>query len=151
MAGTGARNDRRDRARANPWKLGAAALVAVAVLGLAGTMFVRPFARGSAAPDDATVVSISMSGWSQKVVEANTDEPLQITMVNLDNPFHTDGGGWHNFVVPQLELDVRVPPEGTETFTVDLSGLPPGDYDFYCDICCGGKENPFMQGTLRVS
>src|SRR3990172_12158312 len=65
MAGTGARNDRRDRARANPWKLGAAALVAVAVLGLAGTMFVRPFARGSAAPDDATVVSISMSGWSQ--------------------------------------------------------------------------------------
>ncbi len=125
--------------------------MAVAVLGLAGTMFVRPLTRGGVAPDDATVLRISMSGWSQKIVEANSDEPLRITMVNLDNRFHTDGGGWHNFVIPRLDYEARVAPKDTETFSVDLASLPPGEYEFYCDICCGGKDNPFMQGTLRVS
>ncbi len=68
--------------------------MAVAALGPAATLFVRPFTRGNAAPDDSTGVRIRMSGWSQKTVEATTNEPLQITMVNLDNPVHT-GGGWH--------------------------------------------------------
>jgi hypothetical protein len=125
--------------------------MAVAILALAGTLFVRPLTRGGAAPGEATVLRISMSGWSQKIVEATSDEPLQITMVNLDNRFHTDGGGWHNFVVPRLDFEARVPPKGTETFSVDLGALPPGEYEFYCDICCGGKDNPFMQGTLRVT
>jgi heme/copper-type cytochrome/quinol oxidase subunit 2 len=26
----------------------------------------------------------------------------------------------------------------------------PGDYDFWCDSCCGGKESPTMHGILRV-
>lgn len=151
MARTRARTDRRNPARRNPWGLGAAALMAVAILALAGTLFVRPLTRGAAAPGEATVLRISMSGWSQKIVEATSDEPLQITMVNLDNRFHTDGGGWHNFVVPRLDFEARVPPKGTETFAVDLGALPPGEYEFYCDICCGGKDNPFMQGTLRVT
>lgn len=151
MAGTRIRNDRRQQPRQNRWGMGAAALMAVAVLGLAGTLFVRPLTRGGAAPGEATVLRISMSGWSQKIVEANSDAPLKITMVNLDNRFHTDGGGWHNFVVPRLDFEARVAPNGTETFSVDLGALPPGEYEFYCDICCGGKDNPFMQGTLRVS
>lgn len=151
MARTRDRNERPKPPRPSPWSVGAAALMAVAVLGLAGTMFVRPLTRGGAAPDDATVLRISMSGWSQKIVEATSDEPLQVTMVNLDNEFHTDGGGWHNFVVPRLDFEARVAPKGTETFSVDLAALPPGEYEFYCDICCGGKDNPFMQGTLRVS
>jgi hypothetical protein len=126
-------------------------LAAIAVLGLAVTMFVRPFTRGAEAPSEATVLRISMSGWSQKVVEAPADGAIRITMVNLDNRFHTDGGGWHNFVLPSLDFEARVAPKGTETFTVELNELPPGEYEFYCDICCGGKDNPFMQGTLRVS
>ena len=76
---------------------------------------------------------------------------MRITMVNLDKRFHTDGGGWHNFVVPRLDFEARVPPKGAETFSVDLGALPPGDCEFYCDICCGGKGNRLMQGTLRVS
>jgi heme/copper-type cytochrome/quinol oxidase subunit 2 len=26
----------------------------------------------------------------------------------------------------------------------------PGEYDIYCDTCCGGKESPTMHGTLLV-
>ncbi|MBI3460116.1 cupredoxin domain-containing protein, partial [Candidatus Acetothermia bacterium] len=26
----------------------------------------------------------------------------------------------------------------------------PGTYEFYCNICCGGKANPSMQGKLIV-
>lgn len=151
MARNRTRTDRRNLAGGGLWTTVAALVMAVAVLGLAATLFVRPFTRGSGAPEDSTVVRISMSGWSHKIVEATTDEPLQITMVNLDNPFHSDGGGWHNFVVPELDFEARVAPERTETFAVDVSSLPPGDYLFYCDICCGGKDNPFMQGTLRVT
>jgi hypothetical protein len=26
-----------------------------------------------------------------------------------------------------------------------------GTFTWYCDICCGGKENPSMQGKLTVT
>ena len=45
-----------------------------------------------------SVFRVSMSGWRKQFVEANADEPLHITMVNLDNPFHTGRGGWHTFM-----------------------------------------------------
>ena len=32
------------------------------------------------------------------------------------------------------------------TFTPDA----PGEYTFYCDICCGGRANPTMNGKLIV-
>jgi heme/copper-type cytochrome/quinol oxidase subunit 2 len=28
--------------------------------------------------------------------------------------------------------------------------MTPGDYDIYCDTCCGGKASPTMHGTLRI-
>src|SRR3972149_2301788 len=27
---------------------------------------------------------------------------------------------------------------------------PAGVYDYYCDVCCGGKANPTMRGKLIV-
>jgi hypothetical protein len=32
------------------------------------------------------------------------------------------------------------------TFTPVKAGV----YEFYCDICCGGRANPTMQGRLIV-
>ena len=33
---------------------------------------------------------------------------------------------------------------------VTIPAAAPGDYAFYCDTCCGGKENPTMQGVLKI-
>jgi heme/copper-type cytochrome/quinol oxidase subunit 2 len=63
---------------------------------------------------------------------------------------HSDGGGWHQLAIPELGLDEKVGPRSTMTFEVPASAAP-GEYAFYCDICCGGKENPSMQGVLKVT
>lgn len=59
------------------------------------------------------------------------------------------GGGWHNFVVERFGVNVKVAPRQRQVFT--FTPTEPGEYDFYCDMCCGGKENPFMHGRLIVS
>lgn len=120
------------------------------VLVLAVFLFAQPYRSPSETAADAQVVRISMSGWQPGTVDATSGETVTVTMVNLDNQFHTDGGGWHNFVVPDLDVEFRVPPKGTETFTF-TANVEPGEYRFYCDICCGGKDNPYMQGTLSVT
>ncbi len=143
------KSTRKPQKRKGGW-LGAA--VVVAVLAVAIYLFASPYLRTSSAsasgqkPD--VVLRISMSGWEPAVIRAERGKPVTIEIINLDNQFHTDGGGWHNFVVEAFGIEKRVPPKGTLTFTF----VPdkPGEYLFYCDICCGGKDNPFMQGKLVV-
>jgi heme/copper-type cytochrome/quinol oxidase subunit 2 len=114
----------------------------------ASALFLSPYLRGAGTAADV-VLRISMAGWDNPVVQAEAGKPVRITMVNLDTPYHLDGGGWHNFVVEELNIHERVGPKGVVTFS--LVAEEPGDYLFYCDICCGGKENPFMQGRLLVT
>lgn len=46
-------------------------------------------------------------------------------------------------------MDVRIPPRSRTATT--LRALPAGTYEFYCDVCCGGKDNPAMRGILEVT
>lgn len=127
------------------WSAGA--LVLLLALGLTvGPLLGRPEAGG---PAEATQVSISMSGWEPNRIEARVGEPVTIRLVNLDNRFHVDGGGWHNFVLEKFGVAEEVGPKKTLTFT--FTPTEKGEFNFYCDICCGGKENPYMNGTLVVS
>lgn len=123
-------------------------LLSLALLGTAVAFFARPYLRTAQATGE-TVVRISMSGWQPGVIYTKAGVPMTLTVVNLDNAFHTDGGGWHNFVVEALGVAERVAPSQTRSFT--FTPGQPGEYIFYCDICCGGKDNPFMQGKLVVS
>lgn len=123
-------------------------VLAGTILLTATALFASPYLRGSGTTADV-VLRISMAGWDNPVVQARAGEPVRITMVNLDTPYHVDGGGWHNFVVEELAVHERVGPKGVLTFS--LVADEPGDYLFYCDICCGGKENPFMRGRLLVT
>lgn len=127
------------------------ALAAVAVLGAALFLATAPFR-----PPAATVppgetgqqVLVSMGGFEPSRLRGRTGEDVILTFVNNDSSFHTDGGGWHQFHVEALDLDVRIPPKSQKT--VNLGRLRAGSYVFYCDICCGGKENPTMRGLLEV-
>jgi cytochrome c oxidase subunit 2 len=90
----------------------------------------------------------SMSGFSSNVVRVRAGEEVTLRLTSLDNQHHTDGGGQHQWAVDELGLNVVAPALGSEslTFTPDQ----PGTYTFYCAICCGGRANPTMQGTLIV-
>ncbi|OUC09382.1 cytochrome C oxidase subunit II, partial [Litorilinea aerophila] len=74
--------------------------------------------------------------------------PVTIRLRSLDNQYHTDGGGQHQWAVDELNVSVIAPPLGSNTIT--FTPTEPGEYQFYCDICCGGRANPNMQGTLIV-
>jgi len=123
--------------------------IAVAVIALAAWLSARPLLRGlGVAPPDVVLVRASMAGFQPPLIYAKAGEPIRLRLESLDTRFHRDGGGRHQFAIDELGLNVIAPPMGTSatTFVVDV----PGTYRFYCSICCGGKANPAMWGTLVV-
>ena len=91
---------------------------------------------------------IDMSGFSPATLELAPGRATRVMLVNPDNSHHSDGGGIHQFAVPKLGIDVKVPPLTNAVVTIPAA--EPGEYPFYCDTCCGGKENPSMQGVIKV-
>jgi len=124
-------------------------VVAVGALGASG-YFLWPALRQAtlATPAEATPVSISMGGFAPNVLRARAGVPIELQLINRDNSLHTDGGGWHQFAIDELEVDFMVGPlsESRVSFSVER----PGTYDFYCGVCCGGAANPYMHGQLIV-
>lgn len=91
---------------------------------------------------------IDMGGFTPPDLSVPAGRAQRLILVNPDNSHHSDGGGIHQFAVPGLGIDVKVPP--LTNMAITLPAAEPGDYAFYCDTCCGGKENPAMQGVLKV-
>jgi len=126
------------------------AVIVIGVLGLAGNFLRQAFFRPAPAPMAGNVIDVqaSMSGFDQKEIHVKAGQPVTIRLTSLDNEHHTDGGGKHQWAVEELGVDITAPPEGSNyaTFTPTKAGT----YTFYCDICCGGKANPTMNGQLIV-
>lgn len=124
--------------------------IVLAILGLAGYLLKPVFFRTPPPPMAGNVIDIAadMAGFSMKEIRLKVGEPVTIRLESLDNSHHTDGGGKHQFAVDELGINIIAKPLSTNyaTFTPDR----PGTYTFYCDICCGGKANPTMNGTLIV-
>jgi heme/copper-type cytochrome/quinol oxidase subunit 2 len=125
-------------------------LIVTAVLGLTGYLLVSAFSRPALEPVAGNVVDIAadMAGFDRREIRVKAGEAVTIRLTSLDNQFHTDGGGKHQWAVDELDVSVIAPPEGSNT--VVFTPEQPGTYTFYCDICCGGRANPSMQGTLVV-
>jgi len=124
-------------------------VIAVLVLGTAAFLLASAFAPKTPAPVANTIdISADMNGFSQQEIRVKANEPVTVRLTSLDGPHHTDGGGKHQWAVDELSLNVIAQPESSNyvTFTPDK----PGTYTFYCDICCGGRANPTMNGTLTV-
>ena len=147
----GKREDaRRSRDRQRRLRQTAFGGVALVVIGLAGYLLASAFARPALEPMAGTVIDIEadMTGFSLTEVRVRVGEPVTVRLTSLDNSHHTDGGGKHQWAVDELGVSIIAPPEGSNyaTFTPTQTG----QFIFYCDICCGGRANPAMQGTLVV-
>lgn len=126
--------------------------IVVIVLGAAALLLkselwpTRPVADESAV--NLIDIEADMAGFSQDVIKAKVGEPITVRLTSLDNSYHMDGGGKHQFAIDELGVNIIAPPEGSNsaTFTPNKAGT----FVFYCDICCGGRANPSMRGELIV-
>ena len=124
------------------------AILAVAVAGGAAyAIWPRDLATADPGPVDATL-RIDMSGFTPPELTVPANRLLRLRIVNPDSSHHSDGGGVHGFTIVKLGVDARIQPETTQVVSIPPSAA--GEYAFYCDTCCGGKENPSMQGVLKI-
>jgi len=147
----GRRGRRRTPRQSRIWQIATIGAGAV-VLALAAGLAVAPLFRNEPGPPDAAgsrTIVISMGGFAPAHLTIPAGQPATLVLVNPDSQFHTDGGGWHQFAIDALKIDARIPPHSQQTVT--LGPLPAGSYEFYCDICCGGRSNPTMRGILEVA
>ncbi len=124
-------------------------VILVLALGTSGYFLISTFSSRSL-PANVTTIDISadMSGFSQALIRVNAGRPVTIRLTSLDNRYHNDGRGLHQWAVDELGVDLVAPPLGSNARTFTPS--KPGIYTFYCDVCCGGRANPTMLGTLVV-
>jgi cytochrome c oxidase subunit II len=136
-----------------PGKLRALAfgLVAVAILGagiyMAGSVFMGQ--RDKASTPGSFAMRISMAGFDPAVIDATPGETLTIDWWNTDGAMHLTGGV-HTLVSDSLGVRLELPAESRKTVTLTAPTIP-GDYDFWCDSCCGGRSNGQMHGKLHVA
>jgi heme/copper-type cytochrome/quinol oxidase subunit 2 len=123
--------------------------ISILVIAVAGYFLFKAFYRPPLPMAKNTIdVTADMSGFDKKEIHVKVGEPVTIRLRSLDNSMHTDGGGKHQLAIDDLKVNITAPPEGVsyQTFTPEKAG----EYTFYCDICCGGKANPEMNGKLIV-
>ena len=125
-------------------------LIVIGVLGIAGYLLVGAFFKPGPPPMAGNVIEVeaAMDGFDQYEIRVKVGEPVTIRLTSLDNTHHTDGGGKHQWAVDELGVDIIAPALGSNyaTFTPQEAGT----YTFYCDICCGGRANPTMNGSFIV-
>jgi len=139
---------RRSRAARSRNRAIAFGIIAFMVVGLAGILVWRAFAPVPAVAADVKIQT-TMGGFDPPIIRGKVGQPIKILLVNRDTRFHTDGGGWHQFALDELGVNAKVGPESTQLVT--LTPTRAGTYEFYCDVCCGGKESSSMRGRLEVS
>jgi len=98
----------------------------------------------------ALQVHASMDGFDPNQLTVKAGQTVKIQLASMDTSMHSDGGGWHQFAIDELHVNWRVGPESSQVFDFTAPATP-GTYTYYCDICCGGKANPSMQGKLTVT
>ena len=124
-----------------------AGIILAGGLYLAGNVFTAQ--RDQPTTADAIPMRISMAGFDPAVLEAEPGEILTLDWWNTDGGIHLTGGV-HTLVSADLGIRYELPAQSRRTITI-AAPEEPGDYDFWCDSCCGGEASPNMHATLRVT
>ena len=124
-------------------------LVMTAVVYLLAPLFA---AQPSAIVQDGNTKTVNiqaaMDGFDIKEIHAKVGETIKVNLRSMDNSMHSDGGGKHQFAIDELGVSIVAQPMSINSGA--FTPHKPGTYTFYCDICCGGRANPTMNGKLIV-
>lgn len=125
------------------------ALVIATVVYFLAPVF-SPKESGITATANAKVVNIqaAMDGFDMQEIRVKVGETVKVNLRSLDNEHHTDGGGKHQFAIDEFSVNVVAQPLSVASGSFVASNA--GTFTYYCDICCGGKANPTMNGKLIV-
>lgn len=125
--------------------------IVIAIFGAAAYIVMSKTASLEPEDKDAIKMTITMAGFEPDTIRAKAGQPVTINLINPDNSHHTDGGGVHNFMLTAglANVNITLAPESQQVFT--FTPTQAGEYHWYCDSCCGGRENPNMHGTLIVA
>ena len=131
------------------WRYAAASGLVVAVLGAGLVLGFGDFLdRPDAETADALPVQMSMAGFDPGIITAKAGEELMVELWTTDAAPHLHNGV-HTLISDELGIYEELPAESRRMVTLQMP-MTPGDYDIYCDTCCGGKASPTMHGILRV-
>jgi plastocyanin len=130
-----------------------AAVFALLVVGVVGVGLILASGdllgqRGTTNVAGAVSVRASMAGFTPNVIQAKAGETVTIDFWTTDAAPHLQGGV-HTLISDELGLYERLPAESRRTFSF-RAPTTPGDYDIYCDTCCGGRDSPTMHGKISV-
>ncbi len=109
-----------------------------------------PKASGVTQVGSGKIINIqaAMDGFDIPEIHVKAGEQVTVNLTSLDNSMHTDGGGKHQFAIDELGVNLIAQPMSSNSTT--FTATKPGLYTFYCDICCGGKANPTMNGKFVI-
>ncbi len=123
--------------------------VVVAIMYFLAPVFSTP-ASGITQNGNTKVINVqaAMDGFDMQTIRVKVGENVKVNLRSLDNEHHTDGGGKHQFAIDELGVNIIANPLSVSSGSFVATKM--GTYTFYCDICCGGKANPTMNGKLIV-
>lgn len=125
--------------------------VGTIIMGLALFLAIKPLLstlRASPSSGNSYTINVSMAGFIPRHITVPANQPVKLILINTESSLHP-GGGVHQFAIDELGIDVRITPNNEQTVTIPP--LSPGTYEFYCDVCCGGRTSPSMIGVLEVT
>ncbi len=118
-------------------------ILVAAVMVAAGTMLYLSTQGIIPVDSSAKQVRISMVGWDPATLTTKVGMPLKVDVIAMDDAH----GAGHDFVLEALSINEYV---GSTQKVFTLPADQPGQYMFYCSLCCGGKDSPSMVGSYRV-
>jgi plastocyanin len=130
------------------------ALIVVGVLAVGGYLAFGDFLgqRGATTAADTISVQSSMAGFGP-AIHVKAGQPVKLDWWTNDAAQHLQGGV-HTMISPALGLHEELPaagPSGESRKLVAFTApMRTGEYDIYCDSCCGGKASPTMHGKIVV-
>lgn len=125
------------------------AVIALVILSVAGLLIQQALFRSPLPVLAGTVIDVkgSMAGFDPAEIRVQLGKPVTIRLTSLDSPLHK-GGGKHQLAIDEFAVDIRA--EARESASATFIPTKAGTYTFYCDVCCGGRNSPSMQGKLIV-
>lgn len=122
--------------------------IVIGVLAVGVALGFGDFLGRPAAAAGTIDVQSSMAGFTPSVIRVKAGSTVTLDWWTDDAAIHLQGGV-HTMISPELGLDAQLPAESRRQVTWTVPDKP-GEYDVWCDSCCGGKESPTMHGTIVV-